>query len=264
MKDYLKKFSLKEKVVFVAGGAGLIGSETCCALASAGAHVIVLDVHGKKGNKLVDTITKAGHIADFEYFDVTDFENLENTLTGLLKKYKKIHGWVNVTYPKTKDWPTGIEKMKIGSLRENVDMHLNTYIWTSRIVALFMQKNKIAGSIINCASIYGVQANDMSLYEGTEIKTPMAYTAIKGGIVNVTRYLASYFGKFNIRANSICPGGIFDHQDARFVKKYRERVPLKRMGTPEDIASTILFLVSDASSYMTGNTVMVDGGWTII
>jgi len=92
----------------------------------------------------------------------------------------------------------------------------------------------------------------------------MAYSIIKGGIVNFTRYLSSYFGKYNIRVNSICPGGIFDNQDPIFVENYEKKVPLNRMGKPEEIASVVLFLASDASSYITGATIMVDGGWTAI
>ncbi len=92
----------------------------------------------------------------------------------------------------------------------------------------------------------------------------MTYSAIKGGIINLTRYLASYFGKYNIRVNNICPGGIFDNQDKDFVKNYSKKTPLKRMGQPEEIAPAVLFLASEASSYVTGITLMVDGGWTAI
>ena len=128
-----------------------------------------------------------------------------------------------------------------------------------------MSKEKeIKGSIINLGSIYGIQGNDFTIYEKTDITSPAAYSAIKGGIINFTRYLASYFGRDGIRVNSVCPGGIFDSQNKIFVKNYEHKVPLKRMGKPEDVASTVLFLASDASSYITGATIMVDGGWTIV
>ena len=93
---------------------------------------------------------------------------------------------------------------------------------------------------------------------------PMAYSAIKGGIVNLTRYLASYFGPYGIRVNNVCPGGIFDNQDKKFVFNYQRKVPLGRMGRPEEIASVVLFLASDASSYVNGATIVSDGGWTIV
>ena len=125
-------------------------------------------------------------------------------------------------------------------------------------------KEQQSGSIINLGSIYGVLGSDFTIYDGTKMTMPMAYSAIKGGIVNLTRYLASYFGKHNVRVNNICPGGIFDSQEPIFVRNYEHRVPLKRMGRPEEIASAVLFLASDAASYITGATIMVDGGWTAI
>ena len=127
-----------------------------------------------------------------------------------------------------------------------------------------MEKKKIRGSIINLGSIYGIQANDFTIYEGTNMGASMEYAAIKGGIINGTRYLASFFGKYGIRVNTICPGGIFDYQNKIFVKNYNHKVPLRRMGNPEDVATSALFLLSDASSYITGVTLMVDGGWTIV
>ena len=120
------------------------------------------------------------------------------------------------------------------------------------------------GSLLNFASIYGVVGNDFTIYEGLEMYPPAAYSAIKGGIVSLTKYLASYFGKFNIRVNCLSPGGIFDHQHHEFVKRYEERVPLKRMGKPEDIAPVACFLVSDGAGYITGQNILVDGGWTCI
>ena len=125
-------------------------------------------------------------------------------------------------------------------------------------------KNHKKGSLINFGSTYGVRGNDFNIYSGTDMTSPIAYSAIKGGIINLTRYLASYFGVDNIRINNVCPGGIIDGQDPQFVKNYSKRVPLKRMGKPDEIASTVLFLASDAASYITGATIMVDGGWTAI
>src|SRR3990167_1820579 len=140
-------------------------------------------------------------------------------------------------------------------------MHLNAYSWISRKVCLIMKKQK-SGSLINFGSIYGVVGNDFTVYEGTPMGSAMAYSAIKGGITNLGRYLASYFGEYNVRVNTICPGGIFDNQNKIFVKNYSKKTPLKRMGNPSEIATAVLFLASDASSYITGTTLMVDGGWT--
>lgn len=264
MMNYLKKFSLQNKIAYVAGGAGLIGSEVSKALASAGASTIILDNDRKRGESLASEIQLAGHEARYERFDITHLEGLEQKLSEIARARGPADIWVNASYPRTQDWLTGMEKMRVKSLRANVDMHLNSSIWTSRIVALQMKKFKRPGSIINFGSIYGVQGNDFSIYSGTSLNSPMTYAAIKGGIINATRYLAAYFGKHHIRVNNVCPGGVLDHQPKRFIKNYEKKVPLQRMAKPEEIAAVVVFLASEASSYITGSTLMVDGGWTIV
>ena len=120
------------------------------------------------------------------------------------------------------------------------------------------------GSIINMASIYGVVGADFNVYEGTNMTMPAAYSAIKGALVNFTRYVASYFGPQQVRVNTVSPGGIFDNQNEIFVNNYCKKVPMRRLGTPEDIAPTVAFLLSDDSQYITGQNLIVDGGWTAI
>ena len=134
-----------------------------------------------------------------------------------------------------------------------------------------MSENKAGGSIIQFGSTYGVLGQDLTIYEGTDMVENMTYSAIKGGITNLTRLMASYYGKYNVRVNTICPGGISGHvagksngQNPIFLKKYCNKTPLKRMGKPEEIASVVLFLSSKASAYVTGSTIMVDGGWSAI
>ena len=265
MIDYLSKFSIKGKTVFVLGGSGLIGAEVSKALASAGALVVVIDVDKEKGYKLVKEISDCKYNAYFEYLDLTKLDQLEQNIDNLLDKYNsELDIFINVSYPKTKDWGNDIDNLTLDSWRKNIDIHLNTYSWISRKIALFMRDHKRKGTIINFGSIYGVKGNDFNLYEGTEINPAMAYSAIKGGIINLTRYLASFFGKYGIRINNICPGGVFDNQNKNFIKKYNKKVPLKRMATSEEIASVVLFLSSEAASYINGATIMVDGGWTAI
>ena len=250
-------------MVCVCGAAGLLGSHVSRILAAAGAHVLLLDVDKKKGQRLKTELSAEGYRSDYEYFNVTDMEKTVTNLKRLIQKYKRIDVWVNAAYPRTRDWACDVESMTLESLKKNVDMQMNSAIWLSRAVALEMQKRKIQGSVINFGSIYGMQGNDFSVYEGTNIKSPVAYAAIKAGIMNASRYCASYFGKDGIRFNTVCPGGIFDNQPRRFVRNYEKKVPLRRMGTPEDVAPMVLFLASQASSYVTGATLVVDGGWTI-
>ena len=261
--NYLSKFSLKGKVAYVTGGLGLIGSEISKAFASAGATVVILDIETDKDNQRVKKIQSKEHKIFFEYCDITDLKKIETKIDSFISKYSQIDIWVNCAYPITEDWGNKVENLSLDSWRKNIDFHLNSYAWFSKEVALRMKK-KESGVIINIGSIYGVVGSDFTIYEGTEMTTPMAYSAIKGGIINFSRYLASYFGKYNIRINNVCPGGILANQNPIFIKNYNKRVPLKRMGKPDEIASVVLFLASDAASYITGETIMVDGGWTAI
>lgn len=254
--NYLDKFKLNGKVAFVTGGVGLLGTEVSKALADADAKVIILDIDEKKTQKSFPEL-------DFEKFDITDLDKIDQVIDGLKSKYGRIDIWVNTAYPRTKDWGAKLEDLSLESWRKNIDMHLNGYAWVSRKVCLIMKAQQ-GGSLINFGSIYGVVGNNFSVYEGTAMTSPMGYAAIKGGIVSLDRYLASYFGKDNVKVNTICPGGIFDNQNETFVKSYEKNTPLKRMGQPEDIAGVVLFLASDAASYITGATIMVDGGWTAI
>ena len=125
-------------------------------------------------------------------------------------------------------------------------------------------KDQGFGSLINFGSIYGIVGNDFTIYEDYGGTSPAEYCAIKGGIINFTRYLASYFGKYNVRVNCVCPGGIWDHQREEFVRNYNHRCPMKRMGNPDDIAPLCIFLVSDWAKYITGQIIAADGGWTAI
>jgi NAD(P)-dependent dehydrogenase (short-subunit alcohol dehydrogenase family) len=125
-------------------------------------------------------------------------------------------------------------------------------------------KTKEFGSLINMASIYGIQGPDFTVYEGTNMTNPVGYAAIKGGIINLTKYLASYYGQFKIRVNSVSPGGVFDNQPPAFVTNYEKKVPLKKMALPDDIAPSIVFLLSNEASYITGHNLIVDGGWSAV
>lgn len=264
MKHYLKKFRLDGKKIYVTGGAGYLGAPVSQAVAAAGAIVIILDTNRQAGNALAEQIRKDGAKAYFEFFDITKLNRLDSAMKSLIKQYRGIDVWVNSAYPRTRDWYVSVEKMSLVSLQKNVDAHLNSYLWTSRVAALEMKRRKTPGAIVNFGSIYGVQANDFTVYEGTTMVSPIAYSAIKGGIVNVTRYLASYFGSAGIRANCICPGAMGNASQKQFVKNFSKKVPLKRLGKPEEVATAVLFLCSDAASYVNGSTLMVDGGWSIV
>ena len=120
------------------------------------------------------------------------------------------------------------------------------------------------GSMINMGSIYGVVAPDFKIYDGTNMTMPAAYSAIKGGLIQFSKYLASYYGKNGVRINIVSPGGVTNGQEKTFIEKYNQKTPLRRMGKPEDIANAVSFLLSENSSYITGHNLIVDGGFTII
>lgn len=263
MRSYLEKFSLKGKIAFVSGGAGLLGSEVSCALSSAGARVVILDINADKAEEVKKRIVDAGFNSEYECFDIADTKNIENTINALFKKYKGADIWVNAAYPKTKDWGASLEEVKIDSWRKNIDMHLSGYYFSAQKIAERMKKQK-SGSIINFASIYGIVGPDFSLYKDTNMTMPPAYSAIKGAVVNFTKHLASYYGKHNIRVNSISPGGVRDAQPEEFVTRYSEKTPLGRMADKNDITGAVIYLASDASSYVTGHNLVVDGGWSVV
>ena len=242
---------LKNKVIIVTGGSGLIGCEIIKDITLKGGIAINVDIGVKTDleNKTV-------------YADITSEESINETIKLIYEKFGKIDGLVNNAYPRTADWGAIFEDISFSSWKKNVDMQMNSVFLFIQKIASFLIESK--GSVVNIASIYGVVGNDMSLYENTKIKTAPAYTAIKGGIINLTRYLASYYGKRGVRFNCVSPGGIFDNQDPIFVKNYENKVPMARMGNPDDIAPSISFLLSNEAKYITGQNLIIDGGWTAI
>ena len=244
-------FSIKDKVIIVTGSSGLLGKNIVESLRTQGGIVFEADIYF---NELTSFCL---------HMDITDEEAVKQAMQKVLDLYGKIDGWVNNAYPRTKDWGNKLENIPIESWRQNVDMHMNGYFICSRI-ALEQMKIQKFGSLINMSSIYGIVAPDFTVYNGTDMTSPAAYAAIKGGLVNLTRYFAAYYGPFQVRANCISPGGIFDHQHELFVNNYCNKVPMKRMGIPKDITPSIHYLLSDESSYLTGQNIIIDGGWSIV
>jgi NAD(P)-dependent dehydrogenase (short-subunit alcohol dehydrogenase family) len=239
-----------EKTYIITGGSGLLGREMIHHISNKGHQIINFDKQNFSSNK-----------QDFLECDITDCASFERALKSVIDKYGRLDGLVNNAYPRTKDWGIEFESEPFDSTLKNVEMQMVAVMHLCRIAGEHM---KNGGSIINIASIYGIVGNDPALYENTGISTAAAYSAIKGGLINFTRYLAARWGERGIRINCISPGGIFDNQDPEFVRRYEARVPMKRMGTPEDIAPVVSFLLSDDARYITGQNLVVDGGWTSI
>ena len=244
--------NLNDKVIIITGGNGLIGKSLIKKIKSENAICINADLHNQTTDDLSNIIC-----------DVTNDISIDNAINLVLKKYGKIDGLVNNAYPRTEDWGYKFEKIQIDSWKSNIDMQLNSVFVFCQKVLPHMVLNK-SGSIVNIGSIYGTVGPDFNVYDNTDLTMPAAYSAIKGGVINLTRYLSSYYGKNKIRVNCVSPGGIFNNQPLEFVKNYENKVPMKRMGTPEDISPAVSFLLSDDSSYITGQNLIIDGGWTTI
>jgi len=243
---------LENKIILVTGGSGLLGKSFIEDINKKGGIAINLDI-----NNINDIDNNTLNL------DVTCDKSIKESLDLIMNKYSRIDGLVNNAYPRTLDWGNKFEDIKTKSFSDNVDMQLSRIFAISKPVLDIMKKQK-SGSLVHIASIYGIVGNDFSVYENTELTSPAAYSAIKGGLINFSRYLASYFGKYNLRSNCVSPGGVFNNQNKTFVGQYSQKVPLKRMANPNDIAPTVSFLLSSESNYITGQNIAVDGGWTAI
>lgn len=244
--------SLADKIVVITGGSGLIGRSLVRQVREDGGIAINADLNPADGDE-----------EGFIKCDVTSEHQVQALVDEVVTRYGRFDGWVNNAYPRTKDWGARFEDIAVDSWSKNVDLQMNSVFLGCQLALRHMGTRK-AGSIVNIASIYGVVGPDFGVYNGTEMTMPAAYSAIKGGVVNFTRYLASYYGPRGVRVNCVSPGGVFDGQPELFVTQYEEKVPLRRMARPDEISPAVAFLLSDQSSYVTGHNLMVDGGWTCI
>ena len=249
------RFSLKNKKIIILGGNGLIGSAISSLFHANGGKVIIID---KKKSKLQKKINQV-------ICDISDIQKIEDTLKKLQNIKFNPDIFINCSYPKSNQWKkTNYKQVKYKYLNDNVEIHLNSYVWIAKVIAEIMKKNKISGSIVQLSSIYGILGQDNFLYKNTEINESLVYPVIKGAIINSVRSMAAYYGPSNIRINSISPGGVYDGHSKEFLKKYKLKTPMNRMCKPDEVAYAALFLGSDASSYVTGTNLVVDGGFSII
>ncbi len=263
-------FSLKGKTAIVTGGLGLIGKKHCEALAAAGANVFVCDID----KNLCSDFAKTLPTESFGFpLDVTFSVSIASLRDYVLSKFGQIDILVNnaaindmVENPRQNPERGKFENYPLDLWNKALNVNLTGVFLCSQIVGASMA-GKRKGSIINIASTYGVVAPDQSLYkkpDGSQVfyKSP-AYPATKGAVIAFTKFLASYWGPAGVRVNALSPGGVLNGQEQYFIDNYSSRTPLGRMANPCDYEGAIVFLASDASEYMTGANLIVDGGWTV-
>lgn len=269
MKSCKWGFDFSGKVIVITGAAGILGSEFCNAFASLGGLVICLDSDLEKLCALVSILqNKFGKTsADFFSCDVADKKNVEAVIAEVILRHKKIDVLINNAATKTADIQAFFQKFEdydLETWKEIMSVNLDGMFLMAQAVGRQMcqQKN---GAIIQTASIYSMLGPDQRIYEGSHylggaINTPAVYTTSKAGVIGLTKHLATLWGEFGIRVNALCPGGVSSGQNNEFNRKYSARVPLGRMAEKSDIVGPMVFLASDAASYITGQVLMVDGG----
>lgn len=262
-------FSLKDKVAIVTGALGLIGKYHCKALANAGATVVAGDIDKKATEEFAHEL---GHDSIGGLLDITDEVNVVNTRNHIMKKYGRIDILVNnaaindmIENPQAALEESKFENCSAAMFEKSLRVNITGSVICSKVFGSEMVKAG-KGSIVNIASTYGMVGPDQSIYKdenGNQMFYKSAsYPVSKGAIINFTRFLAAYWGSKGVRVNTLSPGGVENSQDEYFIKNYSARTPLGKMAAPSDYMGALIFLASDASAYMTGSNLVVDGGWT--
>src|SRR3990170_817819 len=267
-----QRFDLSGQVAIVTGGAGLLGAGYCHTLSAAGARVVVADIDGPAAETLAGAVTKASGVKSLAVrTDVADQASVRAMVESALAEFGRIDVLVNnaALDPKFDAAHAGshassFEELPLEAWQQSLAVNITGMFLCAQAVSRSMLSAG-RGGIVNISSTYGLVGPDQRLYarEGrpTEYK-PVTYTVAKAAVIGLTRYLATYFAGKGIRVNTMTPGGVFAGHDEEFVRRYSARTVLGRMAEKEEMSSALLFLVSDASSYMTGANLVVDGGWT--
>jgi NAD(P)-dependent dehydrogenase (short-subunit alcohol dehydrogenase family) len=271
-RDLRSKFDLSGKTVIITGGAGLLGTSHSHALAAAGASVVVADIQGERAQAAADEVRLAsGSQVLAVQVDVSQPDSVEAMVEETLRAFGSVDVLVNnaALDPKFDAAHQGqhtnrFEDFPVDAWRQAMDVNVTGMFLCARAVATPMRQSG-RGSIINVASTYGLVGPDQRLYQRQgqpPTYKPVTYSVSKAAALGLTRYLATYFAGTQIRVNALTPGGVFAGHDDEFVARYSARTVLGRMADPEEISAALLFLASEASSYMTGANLVVDGGWT--
>lgn len=260
-------FSLTDRVVVVTGGGGILGTRMVGALVAAGAKVAVVERELDKAAAACTGLSDfSGEAVPFAA-DIRETASVEAAAAAIELRFGAVHGLVNNAAAKSVNFFEPFETFPVKDWKEVMDVNLTGAFICAQVFGRGMAQRG-HGAIVNTLSIYGVVAPDQriyegSLYEGHAINTPAIYSASKAGLWGLTKYLSSYWGHRNVRVNALTPGGVFSGQNDEFVSRYSARVPLGRMADKDEMSGALIFLLSDAASYVTGQNVMVDGGLTV-
>jgi NAD(P)-dependent dehydrogenase (short-subunit alcohol dehydrogenase family) len=267
----MELFSLHNKTAIVTGALGLLGKRHCEALAAAGANVVVADINESAAKSFAESLGK-NHLG--LPVDVTSESSLKTAKEAILSKYGSIDILVNnaaindmFENPGLAKELSAFENYPLDAFKKSLDVNVTGVFLASQIFGTVMAEHG-SGSIINIASTYGIVGPDQSIYrnecgEQTFYKSAV-YPVTKGAVVNFTRFLAAYWGHKGVRVNTLSPGGVENSQNEFFIQNYSAKTLLGRMAQPTDYQGALVFLASEASAYMTGANLIVDGGWTAI
>jgi len=251
---------ISNQVVLVTGAAGRIGAAISRAIINNSGKVILSDIDDVKGKKLVSELGEFNSI--FINSDITNPDDIDKLLECSINRFGKMDAAIHSAYPHSTKWGARFEELQIGFLGEDLKLQLGgAIILSQKIMNCFV--NQGYGNMIHVSSIQGVAAPKFNHYFGTEMSSPIEYSAIKSGIIAITRWLAKYYANQNIRVNCISPGGILGDQPESFLDKYRTSCTSKGMLDAEDIVGAALFFLSDASKFINGQNLIVDDGWTL-
>jgi len=254
------KQMLNNLIVAISGGAGRIGSAFSKAVIENGGKVIIGDLNVDFGNQLVSDL--GDNVALFFEGNLTDPNTVDLMIRKGVEKFGKIDAAVHCAYPISNQWGTRFEDLKPAGIREDLFNQLGgAIIFSQQMIRHFRKQGY--GNLVHISSIQGIAVPKFDHYDGTDMVSPIEYSAIKAGIISITRYLAKYCKNQNIRVNSISPGGILDKQPESFLKKYKSSCQSKGMLDAEDVTGALIFLLSNQSKYVNGQNIVVDDGWSL-
>ncbi len=250
---------LNNLIVAISGATGRLGSAFSKAVVENGGKVIIGDINSERGTQLVSEL--GDNVSLFFEGNLTDPNNVDLMIRKGIEKFGKVDAGVHCAYPVSEQWGTRFEDLKPPSIEKDLFNQLGgAILFSQRMIRHFRQQGY--GNLLHISSIQGIATPKFDHYEGTDMVSPIEYSAIKAGIISITKYLAKYLKGENIRVNCISPGGILNDQPENFLKKYKESCFSKGMLNSEDLNGAIIFLLSKSSKYINGQNIIIDDGWS--